>query len=330
MKIKFRELVIVKNIKESFINQLLLCIVLCFVVIIGFFVANKVIDDRQYREYSVVEDVNFVSSIDDLLFDDNNIVLSGYAFIANKSSSDSLISMFLVNKNNEQEIWLDLEQVDRPDVNKYYESEYDYTNSGFVATTKVSKLNQNDVYEVYVNIDYKNADNTSKSKIIRTTISTNFFLFNNELLTYHPNEFDKPDMNVESKLLKDVFTNGTLYFYKRDIGMYVYEYQGKLYWIASDDYMFSKEGMTDIIYHLYTTQTNKLPENRIQYGFGNLDIIFENHEYKSEVTIPYRVAIYDIPKEYAITYIKTGKYDYANKIWVWSKLFHIPNLIKNQ
>ena len=320
---------ILSKIKENFIYQLLLCVVLCFLIIIGYFIISKVIDNRKYREYSIVEDINLVNSIEDIQVDDNKVTLSGYAFMVNKSSEDSLISMFLYNKNNEQEIWLDMEQIDRPDVNKYYENEYNYVNSGFLASTKVDKLKQNDVYEAFINIDYKDTGDTSGTKSIRRTVSTNIFILNNELYTYNPNEFDAPNMNVESNLLKEVFAKGDVYFYQKDIGMYVYEYQGKLYWIATNDFNF-KGSSTHMIYHLFTTQIDKLPEHRIQYEFDNLDYYFEKLEYMDEVTSPYRVAIYDIPKGYPITYIRVGQYDAEHSKWIWSKNIHLNNIMSNQ
>lgn len=327
MKKELKRSLILSKIKENFIYQLLLCVVLCSIIIIGYFIMSKVIDNRKFREYNIVKDINLVNSIEDIKIVENKVTLSGYAFMVNKSSSDSTISMFLVNRSNEQEIWLDMEQINRLDVNMYYENEYNYANSGFLATTKVDKLNKNDVYEAFINIDYKDANDTLGSKSIRKTVSTNFYLLNNELYTYNPNEFDMPDMNVESNLLKDVFASGDLYFYQKDIGMYVYEYQGEIYWITYDDYEFKG---TNIIYQLHTTQTDKLPEHRIQHKFDNLDFYFENLEYKNEVTTPYRVAIYDVPKEYPITYIRTGEYDAENGNWIWSKDFHLNNIISNQ
>jgi len=330
MKNEFKKPGILTKIRDNYIYQIMVCIVLSFLVIFVFFIVNKAIDFKKFRKYTVVEDINLVNSIEDIKIDDNKLTFTGYAFIANKNSNDNKISMFLINKSNGQEVWLDIKQIDRPDVNKYYGNDFDFTNSGFIATAIVDKINKNDVYEVFLNIDYTDMNKNSVSKNKRITVSTNFYLLNNKLFTYNPIEVETPDLSVESNLLKDVFANGDLYFYSKDIGMYIYEYQEKLYWIANEDYMFSKDGMTGIIYHLYTTQENKLPEHRVKFKFDNLDFIFEKHEYKNEVTKPYRVAISKIPKEYPITYIKTGVYDAENKKWVWLKHFHLRNILSNQ
>lgn len=313
---------ILSKIKENFIYQLVLCLVLCVVIIMGYFIISKVIDSRKHREYSIVEDINLVNSIEDIQVDNNTVTLSGYAFMVNKSSNDNLISMFLYNKNNEQEIWLDIERIDRPDVNKYYEGEYNYANSGFLASTKVNKFKQNDVYEAFINIDYTDNSDKSGVKSIRRTVSANIFISNNEIYNYNPNEFDEPDMNVESNLIKNVFANGDVRFYDKDIGVYLYQYQGKLYWIAKDNFDINASS-GHMIYHLFTTRIDKLPKHRIQHKFDNLDFYFEKLEYMDEMTVPYRVAIYDIPQEYPITYIRVGQYNAENSKWIWSNSFHL-------
>jgi hypothetical protein len=113
-------------------------------------------------------------------------------------------------------------------------------------------------------------------------------------------------------------------------GMYVYQYDGKLYWIATKDYTFDESGSTYIRYQLHTSQINKLPSESIQNKFDNLDFYFEQQEYKEENTVPYRVVIHDIPDDYIITYINTGAYDTVNDVWKWEKCFHIEDSISGQ
>ena len=126
-------------------------------------------------------------------------------------------------------------------------------------------------------------------------------------------------------MLQDVFTKGKLCFYLDDIGIYVYQYDDKLYWIADEKFKFNEDGLTFIQYQIYTSQKDKLPEHRIQHGFDNLGFYFEEYEYKDENTYPYRVAIQDLPYEYPITSILTGVYNSSEKSWVWSKQFQIEH-----
>lgn len=165
-------------------------------------------------------------------------------------------------------------------------------------------------------------------KIKRTTITTHKYLFNYILHNYNPNDFEKPDMNINSKTLIDVFKNGNLCFYKKDIGLYLYQYNGKLYWVASRDFNFNENGLTYIIYHIFTSQYDKLPEDRINYK-DNLDFYFEDYEITEEDTTTYRVTVHDIPSEYAITYITTGVFDNVNDSPLWLNSFYLDNLNQN-
>src|SRR5699024_1926368 len=105
---------------------------------------------------------------------------------------------------------------------------------------------------------------------VNKTVLTNRYILNGEIYSYNPFEFDKPDMNIESDILREVFTNGRLCFYQKDMGMYVYQYNDRLYWVANDNFSFNKNGLTHIPYYVYTSQVSKLPGHNIQHGLDNL------------------------------------------------------------
>lgn len=94
-------------------------------------------------------------------------------------------------------------------------------------------------------------------------------------------------------------------------------FKGNLYWIADSGFDFEEDGSTCIQYQLWTTQPDRLPENRIQYEFDNLGFTFE--DYEIEGFEGYRVAMRPLPTEYSITAIVTGYY--KNGDWVWKKYF---------
>lgn len=312
---------IIHKINESLKMKLLVSIILSSIVIFLFIIFYRVIDKNKFREYIISDNINLINSIESFRTEDNSIILEGYAFMSGRDSINSSISLFLRNSHNHEELWLDINQINRPDVETYFGGEYYYGNSGFKAVTKAGKLDKDEIYEVILNIDY--TKDFSKS---RTTVTTNKFILNNKLYSYNPMEFEQPDMNIKSELLKELFINGRLCFYQKEAGMYVYQYKGKLYWVAENNFDFNENGSTYITYHLYTTQIDKLPENRIKYNFDNLDFYFEQYEYSDEITAPYRVAICDIPDDYAVANIKTGLYDKVNKSMIWYQRFHLDGL----
>lgn len=309
---------LLEKIKQNFISQIITCIALSLIVIFTFLV----IYNNMPIKYEIINDSNVINDIEEVNVINNKINIKGYAFYINSDSSYSKINILLRNVNGQDEIWTDVEQIHRTDVNEYFRGNYNHDFSGFMAYVKEKKLKSDECYEILVKLDFKNDNSnfyTSK------TVSTNRYIVNGKLYSYNPFEFIQPIRDVESELLQDVFTKGKLCFYLDDIGIYVYQYDDKLYWIADEKFKFNEDGLTFIQYQIYTSQKDKLPEHRIQHGFDNLGFYFEEYEYKDENTYPYRVAIQDLPYEYPITSILTGVYNSSEKSWVWSKQFQIEH-----
>lgn len=313
---------LLKKIEDNLKIQVFICLTLFVIIIAYFLITYNYITENKIRKYTIVDDIKLINDIEDISTNSDNISLSGFAFLLDMDSVDSSISLFLRNVSNGKEVWMHSEKNVRPDINLYFNCEYNYGNSGFFAKVKKEKLYKDQCYEVLVNLDYYN---TSYKKV-RKTVSTNRYILNGELYAYNPYEYDEPDNNLMSNLLRNVFLNGRLCFYQKDAGMYVYQYEGKLYWFANKDFVFDESGLTYISCHFYTSQANKLMTESIPLKYSNWDFYFEKQEYTEEDTVPYRVAIRDIPEDYAITYIMTGDFDPVNKVSTWTKYFHIDNI----
>ena len=317
---------LLSQIENSFKYKLIVCSTLCAIILLGFLFVNKIVDTKNFRKYTVAESVKLINSIENVNIENNELILSGYAFVLEKDSIDSSVSLFLRNVDKDHEIWLSIENTERPDVNTFYNSEYNYLNSGFNASTDVKKLKEDEVYEIFINIDYMDSKNEMSKRKVRTTVSSHRYILNNELYLSDP--MLKLETNIESNLLKEVFLFGQLCFYQKDAGMFVYYYDNELYWIATNEFEFNLEGKTNIPVQVFTSDIDKLPKHRKKHKFDNIGFYFEEYEYKDEKTSPYRVAICDLTTEYPITHIKTGVYDNENKLWVWSRLFQLHKMLK--
>ena len=93
-----------------------------------------------------------------------------------------------------------------------------------------------------------------------------------------------------------------------------------MYWVADKDFYFEEDGSTYIQYQLWTTQTDKLPEKRIENGWmwDNIGGYFENYEL-DRIYGTYRVMRRELPKDYPIISILTG-YHKDNE-WIWKEYF---------
>lgn len=306
-----------KKVEINLKIQILLCFILSAIVIVTFYAINKILDNKKFYEYTITENINVIKSLENISIDDasHKIFIDGYAFMLERDTLDSAISLFLLGTKTNNEVWADINQIYRQDVNRYFASEYNYEYSGFRASIDNSLLLDDECYEVILNIDFGRSSNKK-----RITVSTKKYILNQQLYDYNPDEFDKPDLNVKSDLLRNVFTKGHLCHYEKEAGMYIYQYKGKLYWIATSDFKFSENVNKPFPYILRTSQADRTP--KVEY----LDFNFDDFEYKEEDTKPYRVAIRDIPDDYAITYITTGHYDRKNGKWFWRISFNLDNL----
>ena len=126
--------------------------------------------------------------------------------------------------------------------------------------------------------------------------------------------FETPDLPT------DFVKNGTLLVCRPDMHIWIFQYDGSLYWVAGEGFHFEEDGMTYIQYHLWTTQTEKLPPGRLaeNHFWNNLSGYFEKLEISGDFG-KYRVMRCDLPTDYSITSILTGFH--KDGTWIWANSF---------
>jgi len=294
--------------------------VLCMCVILGGYIILR--NHIVLYEYQVEEDVYVVKFIEVAENVDNSFVVSGWCFYKDFDSKDYQVQVFLRNLLDEEDIvWLETEMVERSDIDEYYGGIVDYSKTGFRAICKNRLLTAKD-YEIFIKFSY--AENRGKESDVekrRTKTVTTRRYISNGLLTAFKSEEGKPK-KVASEELNNLFNNGQMLIYRKDVGMYVYQYKGKLYWVADENFQFEDDQSTYIQYHLTTTRPDKLPLSRIEknWYFDNLGFNFEDNEIKGDFS-PYRVTVADIPTSYPVMGVKTGYYSDSN--WVWQEDFNL-------
>lgn len=110
----------------------------------------------------------------------------------------------------------------------------------------------------------------------------------------------KPDITATD--IEFLLDKGILKIYDTDYDVYVYQVDDRLYWLIGADFDAS------IIYHLYTTEPENLPEDRQQYGFDNRGFRIGSEKDLTETMNcgKYRVFSDIIPTDYKVTAIAVG------------------------
>ena len=128
-----------------------------------------------------------------------------------------------------------------------------------------------------------------------------------------------PEPEVAGTDLKKIVQNGSLKAYDADHDVYIYQFEGKLYWLIGSPI----DKRTEIIFHLHTNEPDKLPEHRKKYKFDNRGFrAGGNNELTRQMRCgKYRAFVREIPAEYNITAVWVG-FNTGGKI-TWSRWFRV-------
>ncbi len=291
---------------EKVVRNLFICIgIILIAVVVDSFIQDYIYENK----YEIVnDDFTYVFQIDGVEQKDDELVLTGWAFELETDSVEDDFDVILYDYNHDKEYYMDVKDEVRTDVNEYFLCEYDYSNSGFVAGLRLSKLDlENNNYEVLI-----------RPRDAQKAYKSGTYISKGELMYTEPESFVALD--VEGTGLEDIVNNGVLRIYRPDMGMYVYQYEGSLYWIADESYEFEEDGSTYVQYQLDTTQIDNLPQHRLdnEWYWDNIGFNFESKEIVNIDTGNYRVTTSALQTEYSITRISTG---YYVEEWIWKQHF---------
>lgn len=284
-------------------NMIRLLVSTCLVILIwgGYFLAVH------YVVKVKPDDFSWVYQVDSVEEREEEVVLSGFAFQLGKNSGDKRYEIVLQDIESGKNHFPKMEYSERKDVNDYFLCEYDYLHSGYQAVFQRKRLDlQNKDYEVLLR---------EHGKLM--AYQTGVYLSKGELMYTNPKEY--VPLEVAGTDLEEIVENGVLRVYRPDYGMYVYQYEGELYWIAEPEYGF-EEGDTYIQWHLNTSQIENLPKVRLEnkWYFDNLGFMFSTMEMLENNTGKYRVTKKVLPKEYSIVSMNTGRHKNG---WIWQSYF---------
>ena len=126
-----------------------------------------------------------------------------------------------------------------------------------------------------------------------------------------------PEPDIIGTDLERVVFAGDLMCYQPEYDTFVYQVNNKLYWLIGKPF----EG--SLILHYYTDEPEKLPENRIPYGFDNKSFVGDSYRnITSSLNCgKYTVFIETLPQSYRISAVKVGMN--KGKRVLWEEYFRI-------
>lgn len=294
---------------KSFILQTLIFFGLSLAIYLLY--TEVIILIKQHPKKILEIDYSTVIQIDKVELIDDRMVLTGWGFTLEQDSSENEYGLLLYDRNNNQYFALKMSYEERIDVDNYFLCDYDYSHCGFQASIDLKRLNLKDsIYEV---LYYEKTH-------IRTCYHMSTFVTDSGI-RYTDSELQKLTVCNNEKL-QNVCENGTMLVCRPEIGAYVYQYKGNLYWIYEKEYPYWDEnGDCYVQYQMNTTQVERLPEERLANGWywGNESFSFKRMELSEYQTDNYRVAMSAIPR-YSVWRGETGFYDVE---WRWIQYFRI-------
>lgn len=267
-------------------------------------------------EEQIVIDTSTVKEIENVTINGKYLELSGWAIRINSINEEIRLALRPIDESKAY-LLKTVCEIDET-INNFFSEDWKYGKVRFQTEIERNKLKENVCYEIVLVLTYEAALDSYKE--YTRNIETGKYLYNEQLYSYNPQEFIKPVF--EDELMKKVVEEGELCLYDAQETVYVYRYEEKFYWIVGSQFKFNSNNNAYIIYHVGTSQPEKLPEHRQIHKFENLDFYFADKEYVLEEKSDYRIAIREVPTGYPITYFYTGIYNTETKNSIWDSYIY--------
>ena len=291
-------------------------VIAVFAVSLFYYYNHSILADAILSEYSAGD---CVYHIDSCVISDHKLEINGFCFFTDDDlpteSSAPDMNIILAEADDSEEFNPDVklhyykvrDRIARPEVSEYWDG--DYTYCGFSKSINLTDLD-------LTNTDYEIVLQPSQWK--SSTVRTGLYIADGELLPAR----DYVPLDTAGTDLEPIVNEGMLMSYRPDIGMYIYEYGWKLYYIADENYPFDGE-WTFLGCNCSTNHFELLKrENRETYHFEILGFNLLDNEITDEIDTggKYRVSVKELPDYFPVAHIDTG-YWRSDNGWIWMSRF---------
>lgn len=298
-----------KRLENSRKLQVIFFLVSMVVIVGAYLIISSVMprkDNRAFVEYQ--EDFSWLNQVETVRVEGKNLVVEGWAFKLGADAAKNAFDVIIRDVDTKEYFYMETSYRDREDVNEYFLCEYNYVSSGYVAKLPVKKLDlENGTYEIL----FQPKDGAG-------AYSTKAYYAGGELHYMTAKRIQFPGLKGTS--FEQIVKEGVLRVALPEQGLYVYQNNGILYFIAGEKFFFTEEGRTFVQCIIDTTQVSRLPQERLDLGkeWDNITFVFEEKEIADAGTEAYRVAAIPLPTEYSVTRIQIG---YYTDTWEWMQYF---------
>lgn len=197
--------------------------------------------------------------IEETSLENGGLEISGVCFWYERDTTDYKILLQSTRTKERYELSTQC-NLPRPDVAAYFKR--DYVNVGFQASCP--QMDREEEYEIILDFGFfrdistgvflsVEGDGSSSTR----QASVNIHFFSNDVVV---------PLRTEGTDLEEIVKNGVLEEYNPNNHVYVYLYEGTLYWIVEDGFKYEADGTTCIELVLCTTETEKLSAESLAAG----------------------------------------------------------------